>query len=332
MAYLRDLATAANVSIRTVTRVLKNNGYVHDDTRQAVERAVRQLGYRPNLAARALKTAKSHLVSVLTFTSDELRMVQVAALEQRLRQAGYLVSMTFDFEFQQRAKAITIMQELISQRPAALALLGHDDFVAREILPALMPEVVRSGVPYIVIDPRQTEANYDAVLIDRSRGVYEAVLYLAEKGARRIAFLGTLEERTRLDGYEKAMKQLQRAPILIDFPGVESDPARALGREFGRRADRPDAVVVHSDYIALAFLAGLHDEGVRVPGEVALVGFDDRIAANLSWPRLTTVAQPSQAVGAAAAEILIRKIAGDLAPAGGWTRLFPTRLVRRETA
>jgi LacI family transcriptional regulator len=259
-------------------------------------------------------------------------MVQVAALEQRLRQAGYLVSMTFDFEFQQRAKAITIMQELISQRPAALALLGHDDFVAREILPALMPEVVRSGVPYIVIDPRQTEANYDAVLIDRSRGVYEAVLYLAEKGARRIAFLGTLEERTRLDGYEKAMKQLQRAPILIDFPGVESDPARALGREFGRRADRPDAVVVHSDYIALAFLAGLHDEGVRVPGEVALVGFDDRIAANLSWPRLTTVAQPSQAVGAAAAEILIRKIAGDLAPAGGWTRLFPTRLVRRETA
>ena len=332
MANLRDLATAANVSIRTVTRVLKNNGYVHDDTRRAVERAVKKLGYRPNLAARALKTSRSHLVSVLTFTGDELRMVQVAALEQRLRQAGYLVSMTFDFEYEQKAKALQIVQELISHRPAALVLLGHDDFVARRILPLVMPEVVGSKIPYVVIDPRQTETAYDAVLIDRSQGVHEAVLYLAKKGARRIAFLGTQQERTRLDGYEKAMKELKRAPILIDFPGVESWPARALGREFARRKNRPDAVVAHSDHIALAFLAGLHDEGVRVPGDVALVGFDDRIAATLSWPQLTTVAQPGRAVGHAAAEILLKKIAGEKPPSTGWTQIFPTRLILRETA
>src|SRR5450755_339106 len=117
MANLRDLAEAAQVSIRTVNRVLKKDGYVHEKTRRAVEKAVHKLGYSPNLAARALKTAKSHFIAVLTFTGDELRMAQIAALEQRLRQADYLVSMTFHFDLRQKARAAQVVQELIDQTP-----------------------------------------------------------------------------------------------------------------------------------------------------------------------------------------------------------------------
>ena len=136
-------------------------------------RRLGKLGYRPNLAARALKTAKSHFIAVLTFTEDELRMAQVAALEQRLRKADYLVSMTFHFEFKQKARAARIVDEMIGQNPAGLVLLGHDPFVARHILPALMPAIVRSGLPYVLIDPRGSR--HDAVTIDRARGVYDAV-------------------------------------------------------------------------------------------------------------------------------------------------------------
>jgi len=334
MANLRDLAAAARVSIRTVNRVLKNDGYVHAQTRRAVEAAVRKLGYRPNLAARALKTAKSHFIAVLTFTEDELRMAQVAALEQRLRQADYLVSMTFHFEFRQK-QAAPIVQELIGQNPAGLVVLGHDPFVAAHVLPALMTLVLRSRLPYVVIDPkaaRNEQTRYDAVTIDRGRGVREAVHYLAKRGARRIAFLGPQDDRTRLEGYEQAMTELGRRPTILDFPGAEIEPLRAAGRRFAAQKARPDAVLAHSDYIALAFLTGLQDGGVKVPEEVALIGFDDRPAAHFSRPALTTIAQPSKEIGQTGAEIILRKIAGEKRPRAGWSQSFPTRLVLRESA
>ena len=330
MANLRDLAAAAKVSIRTVNRVLKNDGYVHAQTREAVEAAVKKLGYRPNLAARALKTAKSHFIAVLTFTEDELRMAQIAALEQRLREANFLVSMTFHFEFRQKARAGEIVEEMIGQNPAGLVLFGHDPFVARRILPALMPPIVRSGLPYVLIDPRGTR--HDAVTIDRARGVYDAVHHLAKRGAKRIAFLGTQEERSRLDGYEQAMRELRRPVIYLDYPGTDSAALRLAGRRFATQKARPDAIVAHSDYIALAYLAGLHDARVKVPGDVALIGFDDRAASRYSWPLLTTIAQPSREIGTAGAEVLLKKIAGEKEPAQGWSQSFPTRLILRETA
>jgi DNA-binding LacI/PurR family transcriptional regulator len=93
----------------------------------------------------------------------------------------------------------------------------------------------------------------------------------------------------------------------------------------------PDAVQVYCDVMALGFLAGLHRAGVKVPAEMAVVGFDDRRAAALCWPPLTTVAQPNQEAGEAAAEVLLAKIAGQAEPSTGWTRILPTRLVPRET-
>lgn len=333
MATLRELSRETGVSIRTVNRVLKNDGYVGAKTRKRVEAAVRRLGYQPNLAARTLRTARSHFISVLTFTEDELRMAQVAALEQRLREAGFLVAMTF--QAAERAKVAAVLREVAGQNPAGIVILGHDPPVARNILPALMPPVLRSGLPYVVLDPkgaRDGRARYDAVTIDRGSGVVEAVHHLARRGAQRIAFLGPNDERTRLDAYERALKELGRAPLFLDFPGTEIEALRRCGRAFARRKDRPDAVLAHSDAIALAFLAGLHDAGMQVPRGVALIGFDDRPASRLAWPPLTTIAQPSHDVGRAGAEILLRKIAGEPEPAAGWSRSFPTRLVLRETA
>lgn len=169
--------------------------------------------------------------------------------------------------------------------------------------------------------------------IDRGQGVREAVLLLAERGRKRIAFLGPTDDRTRLDGYEAALRTLGRKPLLLDYPGEEIDALREAGRTVAAlpaRA-RPDAVVIHADHIALSFLAGLHDRGVRVPEEIALVGFDDRSAAALAWPPLTTIAQPAGEIGKAGAEVLLAKIAGEKKPKGGWSRVFSTRLIVRET-
>ena len=340
MATLKALAAEAGISIRTVNRVLKGNGYVGGEARKLVEAAVRKLGYRPNLAARSLKTAKSHIVAVLAFAADEPRMAQVAALEEHLRAAGYLVSVTFHVDAREEEAGARIVRELLAQNPAGIVLVGsgqHDPYLLRHVLPSLVTPLIRARMPYVILDPRgetKVSEGYDAVKIDRGQGVREAVLFLAGKGRKRIAFFGPTDDRTRLDGYEAALRELGRKPILLDFPGLALEAQREAGR---RLADlpvrsRPDAVVTHADHIALALLAGLHDRGVRVPDEVALVGFDNRPAAALSWPPLTTVAPPSAEIGKAGAGILLRKIAGARKPTGGWSQVFATRLIVRETA
>ncbi len=338
MATLKALAREAGVSIRTVNRVLKSQGYVGGETRRLVEAAVAKLGYQPNLAARSLKTAKSHIVAVLAFASDEPRMAQVAALERHLREAGYLVSVTFHLESGDGKQGARVVRELVGQHPAGIVLVGsgqHDPHPLWHILPALVAPLSAARMPYVVLDPRGEPAQAcDAVKIDRGQGVREAVLFLArERGRKRIAFFGPTDDRTRLDGYEAALRVLGREPILLDFPGLEAAAQREAGRKLAALPvkARPDAVVVHADPIALSFLAGLHDGGVRVPQEVALVGFDDRPAAALAWPPLTTVAQPSAEIGKAGAAILLRKIAGERSPRGGWSQVLPTRLVVRET-
>ena len=335
MATLRDLASESGVSIRTVNRVLKSAGYVHAKTRERVGAAVRKLGYKPNLAARSLKTARSHLVAVLAFTADELRMAQVAALEHRLRESDYLVSMSFQLEARRPGDVSNVLEEILRQNPAGIVVLGHDPFVGEKLLPVIAPALVRARVPYVLLDPKGFDApprKFDSVLIDRGHGVREAVAYLAKQGRQRIAFIGTPEERTRLNAYEGALRKLGRPQILLHYPGDDYEAIRLLGKRFPSRARHPDAVLAHSDYIAMAFLAGLHDAGTPVPEKIAVVGFDDRPAARLSWPALTTIAQPLNEAGHAAADIILRKIAGERQPAAGWTRTFPTRLVVRETA
>jgi len=338
MATLKALAKEAGVSIRTINRVLKGQGYVGGETRRLVEAAVAKLGYRPNLAARSLKTAKSHIVAVLAFALDEPRVAALAALEQHLREAGYLVSVTFHFESKDDAQGARIVRELLGQNPAGIVLVGsgqHDPHHLRHVLPALLVPLVAARMPYVVLDPRGEPARAcDAVKIDRGQGVREAVLFLArERGRKRIAFFGPTDDRTRLDGYEAALRELGRKPLLLAFPGLDVKAQREAGRQLALlpARTRPDAVVTHADPIALSFLAGLHDRGIRVPEEVALVGFDDRPAAALAWPPLTTVAQPSAEIGKTGAAILLRKIAGERPPRGGWSQILRTRLMVRET-
>ena len=84
--------------------------------------------------------------------------------------------------------------------------------------------------------------------------------------------------------------------------------------------------------MAMGFLAALHDEGIQVPQDVAIVGFNDYSYARLAWPPLTTIAQPLREVGEAAAKVLLKKINGEFPPENGWSQILPTRLVRRQTA
>ncbi len=327
MASLKDIAQAAGVSIRTASRALNCGGYVHAQTRAKIVAAAERLGYRPNRFARSLKTRRSCEIGVLMSSLDELHVAKLASLEQTLRRQGF--SVTVLFGMRPEGAEFKPLEALLDQHPAGAII-----FPGAEAAGELAAGLAAAGVPTVFIDT--PGAPGEAVLIDRPQGVHDAVLYLASVGRRRIAYLGPTADHGRLDGYRAALAELRREPELLPMPEAdlglgELGRGREAGRRFARLPDPPDAVQVFTDILALGFLAGLHDAGLAVPQQVAVVGFDDRAAAATAWPPLTTVAQPNWAVGQAAAELLLARIRGEIPPEGG-RRVLPTKLTRRESA
>lgn len=330
MASLKDISEATGVSIRTVNRALKSNGYVGEETRIRVLEAAERLDYRPNLAARSLRTGQSYEIGVIMGSTDELHMEKMMAFEQVLRAAEYSVHVLFAHSGKSVNPVGNLLDDFMLRRSAAVAL-----FPGAGIDPAEAASVFhRENIPYVCIDTRGVQ-EVDTVWIDRSQGVYEAIHYLARTGRKRIAFLGQghVDAHTRLPGYKKAIKQLGQKPLLMLVnPDLnEFEMGRTAATEFCALSHKPDAVQAHSDAVAMGFLSGLHEQGVRIPDDVAVVGFDDRRMASCSWPRLTTIRQPNMRVGRAAAKILLSKIQGEPVPPKGWSQSLPTELIVRET-
>ena len=326
MVGLKDLARQANVSIRTVARVLRGERYVREEVRSRVLDAARSMGYRPDRHARSLKTGSSTEVVALAWSTDELHIAKMAGLEERLREDGYTLSIVFDLLADCPDSDQRVVNEMKHRRPAGVVIqkpIGGS--CAR-----LAKDLTRAGLRYVAIDT--PERGVDAIGIDRPQGVYEAVMHVASRGRERIAYVGP-RENSRIDGYRKALAELDRRALYLDVPAelAQFEAGRQSARHFAKHSSKADAVQAYTDLMALGFMAGLHDAGIRVPDDVAIVGFDDRRAASVSWPTLTTVAQPNHEVGRAAGEVLLGKLAGREPGPQGWSRMLPTKLVVRES-
>jgi len=333
---LKDIAAVVGVSIRTVNRALKKEAYVSEDVRKQVLEVAQRLGYRPHLAARSLKTGKNTEVGAIVGSLDELHMAKMLAFERALRAAGYSVHLVFGpHEDGDRRASKRILRSFVERRPVAAAL-----FPQAHVPPGEAAAQFDSlEIPYVAIN---STGGIDKICIDRQQGVYDSILYLASLGKRNIAYLGYTSDRhgdyvsgrMRLDGYERAMYQMNLPQrVLAVEPHLSETEAgcRAIWAFLAGRP-RPDAVQVYSDVMAASFLAALHEHNIRVPEDVAVIGFDNRRIAQLCWPRLTTVSQANAEVGAAAADVLLAKMRGEPAPPEGWSRLLPPKLVVRETA
>ncbi len=327
MTSLKDVAEAAGVSSRTVNRVLKQRGRVAEETRQHVLKTVAALGYAPNPTAQSLRTGRSMEIDVLIASHDELSMAKMEAFERTLRNHGYATTVLFCSGSERKAEIVhEALRTLVLRRPAGAAFFR----LPPELLNQASATLVTAGLPCIGIDCPQ--GPYPNIIIDRPQGVYEAVHYLHSSGRRRIAYFGPPHDRTRLDGYERAISELNLAPVTVEAPAKENSHIEEAIDQLLACNPRPDAVQVFSDVLAMQLLAELHRRGVRVPNDIAVIGFDDRAVATLAWPKLTTVAQPNREVGEAAAEALLARIENESPPPAGGSRSLPTTLVIRESA
>lgn len=327
---ITDVAARAGVSITTVSHVLSDRRPVAEDTRQRVLAAIDDLGYRPSELARSLRMRRTHTVALLIpdLTNPFYPML-ARGLQDAIRAEGYhsFVCNTDD----DRTEEVTFLEEMVARSVDGIVVVGFGTD-EKQLL-----RVEENGIPVVALGPQFTLQTADLVGPDDRRGMAEATRYLVRAGRSPVAFVGPSDDegpgRVRREGYEDALREA----------GIPIDPDLVTGGDYTRESGVTSmrrlldsgvalrSVVCANDLIAIGALDVARERGIAVPGDLAVVGFDDIEAAALTSPRLTTVINPAYAQGRAAGEVLLSRLNGGYT--GPHRRVtLPCRLVIRESA
>jgi Transcriptional regulators len=329
MATRREVAEAANVSVRTVSNVVNGFDHVAPETRERVLRIIRELEYRPSELARSLKVGRSGLIALML---PELDTAYFAELTRAFVEGGAERGLT------------VVVDQTDGDRERELALLkrtsGGSLFDALILSPLALHAEDLTGFstgPLVFLGEDEFPG-FDKVMIDNFQAAREAVEHLIAQGCRRIAAIGaesTVHSSSvlRLEGYRAALRSRPEVglPEIIQFvDGFRRQEGADAMKRLLRSAERPDGIFCFSDALALGALRTLHDAGVSVPGEVAVVGWDDIEDGRFAIPSLTTVSPDKQWLARTAFDRVTQRLAGaELEPE---VLVGPHRLVIRESS
>ncbi|GAA4919894.1 LacI family transcriptional regulator [Stackebrandtia albiflava] len=318
---ITDVAAKAGVSVTTVSHVLSSRRPVSEATRAKVLAVIEELDYRPNELARSMRARRTHTVGVIVpDITNPFYTAAFRGLQEAVAPAGYhcIVTST-DAE---RSVERDVVRQMLT-RVDGIVMSGAD-----KRLEDVQP-VVDAGVPLVLLGADLT-GGFDVVTNADEESGAVAAEYLVGRGYRRIAFLSTESEPAarRLAGYREVVSP----PEELIVPVAESLEGGARGMAtLAGLAEPPDAVICGNDVMAIGAMYEAADRGLRVPDDIAVMGFDDIDAAALVSPRLTTMATASREHGQVAGEMLLRRMNDD--GAGEPRRVvFPAKLIARDSA
>jgi LacI family transcriptional regulator len=319
---IMDVARLAEVSMKTVSRVINKEPNVSEELRERVSRAAEMLGYRPNLSARSLAGVRSYLIGYLFGDpgGDYTHRVEVGLLD-RCREAGYHLLV----------EQIDANASDVAERTAAIVTQLRLDGVVLTAPITDHPDVLRvlgeARVPFVRIAPDVDSDISPQVRIDDFRAAQDLTEHLIGLGHRRIGFVRGdprhAAARLRFDGYCSAMEAHKRKvpESLVEQGSFSYASGLECARRLLQRAAPPSAIVASNDDMAAAAIAVAHAMRIRVPAQLSVVGFDDAPIAEVTWPPLTTVRQPIRAMAEAAANLLLALVASK--NGGGWPQPMP---------
>jgi DNA-binding LacI/PurR family transcriptional regulator len=322
---IRDVARRAGVGIGTVSRVLNDSPLVTPEMRVRVMGAIEELGFRRNATARNLSVGRTHHVgAVAPFFTSPSSVERLRGVSEALTARGYGL--------------LLIDVETARQRTDMLGDLSRLDgllVISLRLTDGEVASLARDRLPTVMVDAEHPELAH--VAIDDVHGGRLATEHLLAKGHRRIAFVGDraypafgfMSSERRLQGYRAALRDAGIEPdaALERLGGHDREDAGVLAEQLLREPDRPTAVFAASDVQALGVLEAAQAAGLRVPGELAVIGFDDvELAAVVG---LTTVRQPLRESGRLGTELLLAAI--ERGPPPPHSDLEPLRVVERRT-
>lgn len=326
---MHDVARMAGVSHQTVSRVLNDHPSVRPETRERVQAAIAELGYRRNPIARALVTRRTHTIGVLAPASNLFGPAAlVIAVEQAARRHGWYVSLASLSEFDP-ASVATAIDHFLGQQVDGLVVVAP-------VLSALEAcSAAALGVPTVVVaTDAEPSSGFDVVAIDQEAGARLAVRHLLDLGHSTVAHLAGpndwLDAIARLRGWRAELEEGDVAgPEVLAGDWSAASGYRA-GQDLVSSGNLPTAVFAANDLMAIGLIRALVEAGVSVPGQVSVVGFDDIDASGFVLPPLTTVRQDLVTLGRLGFERLLARIDG--AEPGDLVRQPPELVTRASTA
>lgn len=318
----KQVAQRAGVSQTTVSFVLNNvdSANISEETKQRVWEAANALGYVPNAAARALARGKSKVIALVLdhphpqIFIDEYVPKVMTGLSDVMRQNGYLVLV----ELTNESYASETYANLIRSKEVAGIVLNHNDAVENSL--EQLVAYRRQGFPIVTLDKYHPELN--CVMVNKYDGVRQAVEHLIRLGHRRIAcipyapVIKGAHVHKRLVVYQKTLEQAGIAydESLVREGAYDPDTGYAAMQSLLDAPTRPTALYAMNDVMAFGAIRAIRERGLRVPEDIAVVGFDDVRLAAYSEPALTTVFEPDIEHGRLAGETLMKLINGEPVP------------------
>ena len=329
---MADVARMAGVSNQTVSRVLHDHPSVRSETRRRVVAAIRELDYRPNVAARRLVTRRSNTLGVISFNTTLYGPASMLhAIEQAAKHCGYYVSIAALAALDRRS-VLEAVERLRDQDVEGIIVIAPQANAVKALvnMPVCLPMTAVGG---------GVGAGVDSVAVDNEAGAEHATSYLLDLGHRTVHHLAGpaswLDAREREAGWRRALTARGREVV---EPLEGGDWSARTGFEAGRRiAQDPSvtAVFCANDHMALGLMRALQKAGRRVPDDVSVIGFDDIPESEYFGPALTTVRQEFAEVGRRALVSMIRRVGPrrtGAAPAQPMARVEPSLVVRASAA
>jgi LacI family transcriptional regulator len=303
---VKDVAQAAGVSLGTVSNVLNNRGAVDPENVRKVRSAIKKLGYVRNDAARQLRAGKSRSVGVIVqdvrnpFFAELVRGAEDAASENQL---SILVA-----DSDQNPEKEKQLLDLFEEQRVLGVLIAPMENDLKQVV-----ELKKRGSAVVIIDVKSTDKSISSVSVDDAAGGFIAVEHLIESGRKRIAFVGgplaTKQISERLKGAKKAVSKSKTANLQV----IEIDNLTVLdGRRIGEqiiamsKTKRPDGVFAANDLVALGIMQAIvMSNSVTIPGDIALIGYDDIEFSTTAIVPLSSVRQPTKEIGVQAFNLLL---------------------------
>lgn len=305
-----DVAQAAGVSIATVSKVINGTGRISDKTRKHVLVIMDQLKYQPSMVASAL-TGKSTFTIGLTLPdlANPFFAEIARAVEDRCHEFGFNVFIcSTDNDPDKEVKYFSLLTQKRVDGIIVATRIQNDQFLKK---------LIQQNVPIALITNEMPTLAVDTVMVDDFLGGYQAGSHLAELGHRRIAILkedtDTKSNRERIYGCQQAMIAAGIEPDerLVSIGGFTVQSGKEAMTELLKLDNPPTAVFACNDLLAIGAIQAAREQGLQLPADLSVVGFDNTILATIIDPPLTTIGQPIQEIGRQAVELLVQEIKGE---------------------
>ncbi|MGM0843903.1 MAG: catabolite control protein A [Bacillota bacterium] len=301
-----DVAREANVSMATVSRVVNGNPNVKPATRKKVAEVIDRLGYRPNAVARGLASKKTTTVGVVI---PDISNIFFAELARGIEDIAtmYKYNIILSNSDQNIEKELHLLNTMLGKQVDGIVFMGGN------ITEQHVREFELSPVPIVLAGTVEDSGKIPSVNIDYQAAAYDAVKELINKGHKKVAYVSgpfhdKVNNEAKLPGYKQALEEagIEFNEELVVEGDYTYDSGLEAWQKLNELTDKPTAVFVGNDEMALGVVHGAQDQGVNIPGEAEVISFDNTRLALMVRPQLTSIVQPLYDIGAVSMRLLTK--------------------------